>query len=86
MKTFSIWSELNSMGFAVKVNDKDYDKAVHLALEGWHKWNDPEEYPEYEAYGYAEPSMELLDEAGIQYEIIDIEDDDEPFPLGAVFH
>ena len=67
------------MGFGVRVDSNDYEKAKELALEGWHRWNDPEEYPEYEGFGYAEPAMELMDEAGIKYEILNVDDEDE-FP------
>lgn len=77
-KAFIIWSDLNQMGFGVEVNAEDYSKAIPLALEGWRKWNNPEEFPEYEASGYAEPSMEMLDDAGIKYQILDEEEITDP--------
>lgn len=77
-KIFVIWSYCNEIGFGVEVDEKDYDKAVELAVEGWEKWKDPEEYPEYEQAGYAEPSCELLDEAGIEYRILDEEEITDP--------
>ena len=73
-RVFIIWSMCNEMGFGVEVEEKDFEQAKELALEGWHRWNDPEEYPEYEQSGYAEPSMELMGEAGIQYRILDEEE------------
>ena len=78
---FIIWSELNEIGFGVEVISGDVEKAKELALDGWFRWNDPVRYPEYEACGYAEPSMELMDEAGIEYRILDedeITDPDNP--------
>ena len=77
-RVFIIWSDLNQMGFGVEVNAKDYDKAKELALEGWHRWNCPNEYPEYEFMGYAEPATELLDEAEIEYKILDEDEITDP--------
>ena len=77
-KIFVIWSYCNEIGFGVEVDEKDYDKAVELAVEGWEKWNDPEEYPEYEHSGYDEPACELLDEAEIKYRILDEEEITDP--------
>lgn len=73
-KTFIIWSDLNQIGFGVEVEEKDYESAKHLALEGFSRWNQPSEYPEYESYGWAEPSMELLNNFGIEHRIIDDEE------------
>jgi hypothetical protein len=70
-KVFIIWSTMNQMGFGVEVEEKDYEKAKEIALEGWYQWNNPEEYPDYEQVGYAEPSMILMDEANIKYRILD---------------
>lgn len=78
-KAFAIWSELNALGFGVRVDTNDYDKAKELASEGFSRWNDPLAYPEYHDVGYAEPAMELMDEAKIEYEILDIDEGDE-FP------
>lgn len=89
-KVFIIWSDMNEMGFGVEVEEKDLYKAVKLAEEGFSRWNNPEEYPEYEQVGYAEPLMELMDEAGIQYRILDEEEitdpnDDTKFRIGVVY-
>lgn len=70
-KRFVIWSELNQIGFGVEVDEKDYEWAKDLSLTGWNQWNNPEKYPEYESMGYAEPSMKLMDMAGIKYRILD---------------
>lgn len=70
-KRFVIWSELNQIGFGVEVDEKDYEWAKDLSLTGWNQWNDPEKYPEYESMGYAEPSMKLMDMAGIKYRMLD---------------
>ena len=56
----------------------DYAKAKELALIGWGRWNNPEQYPEYEQVGYAEPAMELMDGAGIQYRILDEDEITDP--------
>lgn len=77
-RVFIIWSSMNQMGFGVEVEEKDYSKAKELALDGWDKWNNPEEYPEYHDVGFAEPSMELMDEAGIKYRILDEEEITDP--------
>ena len=89
-KVFLIWSPLNEMGFGVEVEEEDLRKAIELAEEGFARWNDPEEYPEYEGDGYAEPSMELMDEAGIKYRILDEEemtdpDDDTKFNIEFIY-
>lgn len=76
-RAFVVWSYTNEIGFGVRVDAKDYEKAKELAAEGFNRWNNTEEYPEYESCGYAEPAMELLDIAGIDYEILDIDDEDE---------
>lgn len=77
-KIFLIWSEMNQIGFGVEVEEEDVEKAVELAQEGFDRWNWPDEYPEYHDVGYAEPSMELMDEAGIKYKIIDTEELTDP--------
>ena len=77
-RTFIIWSLMNSMGFGVEVDEADYAKAKELALIGWGRWNNPEQYPEYEQVGYAEPAMELMDGAGIQYRILDEDEITDP--------
>ena len=79
-RAFVVWSALNGIGFGVRVNAKDYEKAKELAKEGFDRWNNPEEYPEYHDVGWAEPSMELMDEAGIEYEILEIDEYDDEFP------
>ena len=66
---FVIWSDLNNIGFGVQVDKKDYDKAKELAIEGFRRWNAPEEYPQYHDVGFAEPTEELLKEAGIEFNI-----------------
>ncbi len=77
-RVFIIWSVMNQIGFGVEVEEKDYSKAKELALDGWNKWNNPDEYPEYHDVGFAEPSMELMDEAGIKYRILDEEEITDP--------
>ena len=77
-KIFIIWSAMNMMGFGVEVEEADYEKAKELALDGWRKWNNPEEYPEYETLGYAEPSEILMKEAGIDFRILDEDEITDP--------
>lgn len=77
-KVIIIWSEMNELGFGIEVEEGDVEKAVELAEEGFRQWNCPSEYPEYHDVGYAEPSMFLLDEAGIKYRIIDEEEMTDP--------
>lgn len=79
-RAFVVWSALNGIGFGVRVKEEDYEKAKELAKKGFDRWNNPEEYPEYHDVGWAEPSMELMDEAGIEYEILEINEDDDEFP------
>ncbi len=72
---------MNDIWFGVEVEEKDLHKAIELAEEGFARWNNPDEYPEYHDVGYAEPSMEMMDEAGIQYRILkdeEIIDPDNP--------
>ena len=73
-KAFIIYSYFNDFGIAFKVDEKDYEKAKELAYEGFDRWHDPIKYPEYHDIGYAEPSEELLKEAGIKYEYIKLDD------------
>lgn len=77
-KIFAIWSNINEIGFGVEVEEKDLEKAIILAEEGFCRWNNLDEYLEYESLGYAEPSMELMDEAGIQYRILNEEEITDP--------
>lgn len=79
-KVIIIWSELNQLGFGLEVEEEDVEKAVELAEEGFRQWNCPSEYPEYHDVGYAEPSMWMLDEAGIKYRLL--EDDEMTTPEG----
>lgn len=70
MKEFAVTSMMNSIGFVVKIQDDSrLEEAKLLASEGLHRWFDLDNYPEYHDVGCAEPSMFLLDEAGIEYEI-----------------
>ena len=72
MSMFAVVSQVNGdIGFVVNVTKGDIEQAKQLALEGFARWNDCETYPEYEQVGFAEPSMELMDEAGIEYTIDD---------------
>lgn len=79
-RAFVIWSSMNEIGFGVCVAEKDYEKAKELAEEGFSRWNNTEEYPEYYGSGLAEPAEELMDEAGIEYEILDVPEEEEEFP------
>ncbi len=79
-RAFVVWSYTNMIGFGVRVNEEDYEKAKELCSEGFAKWNNPSEYPEYHDVGWAEPAMELMDEVGIEYEILEIDEDDDEFP------
>ena len=76
-RSFEVYSSMNMLGFVVTVNAEDYDRAMELAWKGFDMWNNPEEFPEYYDLGYTEPSRELMDEAGIEYEISDIDWDEE---------
>lgn len=77
-KIIIIWSEMNEMGFGVEVEEEDVERATKIAEEGFRQWNDSETYPEYHDVGYAEPSMWLLDEAGIKYRILNEEEITDP--------
>ena len=79
-KVFAVWSYLNQIGFAVRVNESDYSKAKELAYTGFSRWNDVDNFPEYHDVGFAEPTMELLELAGIQYEILSIPEYEDYFP------
>lgn len=68
MRTFAIVNEEDRDGFVIKVEDYDFERAVKLAYEGYYKWRNVSQYPEYEDFGYAEPAMFLLEEAKIEYE------------------
>ena len=70
-KTFAVASFTNDMAFLVTVDEADYEKAKEICAEGFARWFNVEEYPEYHDVGYAEPSMWMMDEAGIKYEIDD---------------
>ena len=79
-RAFVVWSYTNMIGFGVRVDEDNFEKAKELCSNGFAMWNNIEEYPEYEQLGWAEPSMELMDEAGIEYEILEIDEDDDEFP------
>ncbi len=79
-RAFAVWSYMNGIGFGVRVNEEDYEKAKELAKEGFDRWNNTEEYPEYHDVVWAEPAMELMDNVGIKYEILDIDEKDDEFP------
>lgn len=81
MKKFTICDELNEMYFGVEVSDADYEKAKELCLEGLSRWYDVENFPEYECVGYAEPAMELMNEAWIKYKIFGDEEITEDFEM-----
>lgn len=58
---------MNDIYFAVEVADNtDIGKAKQLISEGYDRWMNTEDYPEYECLGYAEPSEMLLKENGIE--------------------
>lgn len=76
-KTFIVEDVTNlDIAFAVTVDEKDYEKAKELCLEGYTRWHNPECYPEYEFLGYAEPSEILMNDAGIKSIIEDPFEDD----------
>lgn len=79
-RAFVVWSYTNMIGFGVRVDEDNFEKAKELCSNGFAMWNNIEKYPEYEQLGWAEPSMELMDEAGIEYEILEIDEDDDEFP------
>lgn len=60
----------NDMFFAIKFSDEDYERGKTLALKGWNDWWRAEDNDEIWYYGFEERSLELLDAAGIKYEVI----------------
>lgn len=59
------------MFFAIKFKDEDYERGKALALDGWNAWWASDGDDEYWGLGWEEGATMLLDEAGIDYEIID---------------
>ena len=66
---YSITNE--DMFFAVKFSDEDYERGKALALEGWNAWWGAEDNDEFWDLGYEEAATNLLDAAGIKYELIE---------------
>lgn len=73
-KAFVIWSDINHIGFGIVVDAPYYETAKRLSLEGFSRWNNREDYPEYEHVGYVEPAIDLMKEAGIIFDVIDVID------------
>lgn len=78
MKNVELYSETNpDIAFVVRFSDDDYKQGKELALEGFSLWcfQEPTKHlpdaEEWQDAGFAEPSMYLLDKAGIAYEILD---------------
>ena len=76
-----LWDEMNDMGFGVEVAEENLEKAKELVEKGYGDWFDLENHPEYDGLGYAEPAEFLLQDAGIEYRLLDddeITDSEDP--------
>lgn len=74
----------DDMFFAIKFSDKDYERGKALALEGWNAWFGAEDDDEFWNLGYEEGATNLLNAAGIKYELIegtDCPDENDGWPL-----
>lgn len=72
-KVIIVWSLANQIGFGVRVNTSDADRAEEIVKTEFEKWSDPEENPDYYNLGYAEPAEAELEKQGIEYEFLDEE-------------